>query len=249
MKIVVFGGHSPIAIAISKKLAASRVNTIHVSRNPQTIMQNSFSKSDVQFISIDLENEIEANKIWTKLIDSTKIDGVVFAQRYRGNLNNFNEMLQCDVITPFRLIEELCAKQNADNKRILLFTSPASDLIIPSQGFPYHATKTVILSMMKYFASGRVGNVTANAICPSSYVYKERARAFYEKNKSYYSGIESCIPSKNFTQVEEIATLVNFLMIKASTSINGQQFMLDGGLSVLDHSHLIDKFIPLDDKF
>ena len=94
-----------------------------------------------------------------------------------------------------------------------------------------------------------VGNVTANAICPSSYVYKERAKAFYEKNKSYYSGIKSCIPSKNFTQVEEIATLVNFLMIKASTSINGQQFMLDGGLSVLDQSHLIDKFIPLDDKF
>lgn len=248
MNVVVFGGHSPIAVAISKKLAASKVNVTHVSRNPQGYLRDSFSNNEVHLISINLEDVISAKKIWAKLVVSKKIDGVIFAQRFRGDLKNFHNMLTCDVITPFELVKDLCLIQNDTNKKILLFTSPASSKTIGSQDFPYHVTKAAILSMMKYLASGVMINVTANAVCPGSYVFKERARDFYEKNNQYFTEIQSHIPSHQFTQVEEIATLVEFLMIKAPNSINGQEIVVDGGLLTLDQSYLLDKFIPQDNK-
>ena len=249
MKVVVFGGNSPIAISISKILAKNGVHVMHVTRNISVNLEKMLQEQNIEIISLDLEKEELAISLWTQIINSADISGIVFAQRYRGDVENFHNMFQCDIITPFKLIKIWCAHNSLSVKKLLMLTSPASEKIISSQGFPYHATKSAVLQLVKYIAAGNLGQVTSNAICPSSFVFKERAKQFYETNNNYFNSISSSIPSKGFTQVEEISIAAKFLMLDAPTSINGMNLIIDGGLSVLDPSNLMEKFIHLDSKF
>lgn len=248
MNVVIFGGRSPIAIGISRILLDFNLRVWHVTRSLKKLSSHFPNDSNLKLIDINLEYEDKALRNWCKLISSHQIDGLVFSQRYRGDMSNFSSMVQCDVITPYKLIQKLCEQQKSNHKKIIFFSSPASHLTIPSQEFPYHATKAAVSSLVKYLSSGIVPHLNVNAICPSSYVFKERAKSFYEANKDYFETIASTIPSKQFTQVDDIAKLVKFLFLDAPHTLNGQEITIDGGLSVLDQSFILEAFTRSNDK-
>jgi NAD(P)-dependent dehydrogenase (short-subunit alcohol dehydrogenase family) len=79
-------------------------------------------------------------------------------------------------------------------------------------------------------------------------VYKHRAKDFYEKNIDYFNEVSHTIPAGRYTQVEDIAITAEFLLIHAPSTINGLEITIDGGLSTLDQSNLIDRFNPLGKK-
>jgi len=248
MNIVVFGGSSSIAIAISKKLAKSNLKVFHVSRSGNLPGEVEHNCSKISSLKMDLADENQSLKIWKDLISRIEIHSIVFAQRYHGDTENFLKMYQCDVVTPFKLVEELCRFNKDVERRIIFFTSPGGRLVLQSQNFQYHATKSAISIMNKYFASGVIENLISNAICPSSFVYKSRAEDFYKKNVDYFKRVSSAIPSRRYTQIDDIAIMAEFLLIRAPNTINGLEITLDGGLSALDHSNIINRFNPLDKK-
>ena len=248
MNIVVFGGRSPIATAISQKLTASDSHVFHISRSENLLVGVGVDGLKISNVKMDLEDENESLRIWKDLVNKNQINSVVFAHRFRGDLDNFSEMYQCDVVTPFKLVQEWCKTEKSQEKRVLFFTSPASKQILRSQNFQYHATKSAISTMCKYFASGEIEGLISNAICPSSYVYKTRAADFYEKNISYFKKVSQTIPSGRYTQIEDIAITAEFLLIHAPSTINGLEITVDGGLSTLEQSNLIDRFNPLGEK-
>jgi len=248
MNIAVFGGKSPIAMAISQKLTMSNCHVFHISRSENLFDEVVANSSKISNVKMDLEDEGESLRIWRDLVNENQIDSVVFAHRFRGDLDNFSKMYQCDVVTPFKLVQVWCKIEKPQEKRVLFFTSPASKQIIQSQNFQYHATKSAISIMNKYFASGVIESLISNAICPSSYVYKHRAKDFYEKNIDYFNEVSHTIPAGRYTQIEDIAITAEFLLIHAPSTINGLEITIDGGLSTLDQSNLIDRFNPLGKK-
>jgi len=248
MNLIVFGGRSPIAVAISQKLASSNSHVFHVSRSENLLEGVGLNDLKISNVKMDLEDEKESLRIWRDLVNENQINSVVFAHRFRGDLENFSKMFQCDVVTPFKLVQEWGKTKTSQVKRVLFFTSPASKQIIHSQNFQYHAIKSAISSMNKYFASGKIESLISNAICPSSYVYKTRAADFYEKNFNYFEKVSQTIPSGRYTQIDDLAITAEFLLIHAPSTINGLEINVDGGLSTLDHSSLIDRFNPLGEK-
>lgn len=248
MNTVVFGGRSEIAVAISQKLTMSNSHVFHVSRSDNDPDNFEFNKSGISCLKMDLADEKESLRIWRDLITGIGIDSVVFAQRYRGEQENFSKMYQCDVLTPYKLVEELCKIDKSIEKRVILFTSPAVKQVLESQNFYYHATKSALSVMNKYFASGLLGNLISNAICPSSYVYKKRSEDFYEKNLNYFKKVSDIIPSGRYTQVDDIAIMTEFLLIHAPCTINGLEITIDGGLSIIDPSQIINTLNPIHKK-
>lgn len=249
MNFVVFGGRSPIAISISKSLAESGHEVTHITRSNSDQIKNIFAGFKINILEINLENEINSLEVWTKLLNSKLIDGVVFAQRYRGAQDDIKSMFQCDVITPYSMMKEYCSRESPRIKKVLILTSPAAHRIIKEQGFPYHATKAALLHLVKYLAAGSLGNVLANAISPASYVLKERNESFYKTNHNYFKLLSENIPSGSFSEVDDISLAAKFLLLNASSSFNGMEIVIDGGLSIIDQSNLMNRFINLDSKF
>jgi NAD(P)-dependent dehydrogenase (short-subunit alcohol dehydrogenase family) len=122
----------------------------------------------------------------------------------------------------------------------LFFTSPAAEYILGDQPFGYHASKAAVNQLIRYLSVkfGQLGVVT-NGIAPGSYIYKERAKDFWNENSNYLEEVKNLIPVKRIGVIEDIVQIANFLLKDSTNFINGIIINSDGGLRNLDSSTII----------
>ena len=85
MKFLIFGGNSPIAIAISQSLAT--VDEVwHVTRKNNKSIQKNFNGLDVSILELDLNSPADFMGDFSLTLEKENFDGIVFAHRYRGDL-------------------------------------------------------------------------------------------------------------------------------------------------------------------
>jgi NAD(P)-dependent dehydrogenase (short-subunit alcohol dehydrogenase family) len=239
MKFLIFGGSSPIAIAISKSLA--EIDEIwHVTRNNSKSIQNHFKDLNVKVLELDLNSSNNLFCTLSAILEKENFDGIVFAHRFRGDLDNHYERYQVEVLSPYTIAEMFCGLKSQKDRKVIFFTSPAADYIVDDQPFGYHASKAAVNQLIRYLSVkfGKLG-VSTNGIAPGSYIYKERAGEFWNKNYQYLEEIESLIPVKRIGVIEDIVVLTNFLLKSSTNFINGVIIDTDGGLRNLESSTII----------
>ena len=80
MKFLIFGGSSPIAIAISQNLAT--VGQVwHVTRKNNESFQNHFNGMDVKILELDLNSVGNFMGDFSLMLEKENFDGIVFAHR------------------------------------------------------------------------------------------------------------------------------------------------------------------------
>ena len=239
MKYLIFGGNSPIAIAISQSLA--KVDQVwHVTRKNNESIQNHFNGLDVKILELDLNAVVNFMGDFSLTLEKENFDGIVFAHRYRGDLDNHHERYQVEVLSPYVIAELFCNIKSKKNRRLLFFTSPAAEYILDDQPFGYHASKAAVNQLIRYLSVkfGQLGVVT-NGIAPGSYIYKERAKDFWNENYNYLEEVKNLIPVKRIGIIEDIVQITRFLLRDSTDFINGIIINSDGGLRNLDSSTII----------
>jgi NAD(P)-dependent dehydrogenase (short-subunit alcohol dehydrogenase family) len=239
MKFLVFGGNSPIAIAISQSLA--KVDQVwHVTRKNNTSIQNHFNGLDVKILELDLNSVGNFMSDFSLILEKENFDGIVFAHRYRGDLDNHHERYQVEVLSPYTIAELFCNIKSKNDRKLLFFTSPAAEYIVDDQPFGYHASKAAVNQLIRYLSVkfGQLG-VATNGISPGSYIYKERAKDFWNENYNYLEEVKNLIPVKRIGVIEDIVQIAKFLLKDSTNFINGIIINSDGGLRNLESSTII----------
>ena len=98
----------------------------------------------------------------------------------------------------------------------------------PSQ-VSYSASKAGLIGFTKSFAKEVASrNIRCNAVCPG-FIETEMTETLDEQVRKAYL---SEIPLKRMGSVDDVASLVSFLLSKASSYITGEVIKIDGGLYI-----------------
>ena len=241
MAALVYGGRSPIALALCKQLADSGQEVHLITRNRDEAIVKLASEHKCKHVhECDLENAEKSIALALKIDNQVGgLEAVAFVHRYRSQTSNPLKQYEVEVYTPFEIIEALAERNRNKQCSVVLTTSPAARNIVGDQDFQYHASKAA-LSQLVRFGSIRfaANNLRINGVSPGSFIFKQRAADFYTKNPEVVARANKLIPLARMGTVTEIASVASFLLSDKSSYMNGQILEVDGGLSNFDQASL-----------
>lgn len=169
---------------------------------------------------------------------SEKLDYLVFAHRYRGPdwSAEFDVMVKsCNII-----ITHL-KKVFSNKASIVVLGSNAGDFVIEEQSAAYHATRSALCGLVKYYGVvlGPMG-IRCNALLPNTLIKPENEQ-FFTKENDVRKMIEEITPLRRMGTAEDIANAVSFLCSEKSSFITGQSIYVDGGLSLVGQENIARK--------
>lgn len=241
MVALVYGGRSPIALALCRQLSESGQEVHLITRNRDETLVKLASNHNCKHVhECDLENQ-ESSIALALEIDKKAggLEAIAFVHRYRSQTSNPIKQYEVEVYTPFKIIESMAGQSRDKQCAVVVTTSPAGRTVVGDQDFQYHASKAA-LSQLVRFGSVRfsANNLRINGVSPGSFIFKERAAEYYSKNPEVVANANKLIPLSRMGTVTEIANVALFLLSEKSSYLNGQILEIDGGLSNLDQASL-----------
>lgn len=234
MRYLIFGGRSPIALAICKQLIEIG-NEVHlVTRSIDHEIQAVADDLKVSHLHECNLNDSQAAIALTLKVNGLPrgLNGIAFLHRYRNSEPDPFEQYAVEVYTPYQILESLSRVSRQSELAIVFTTSPAATKVVPDQDFQYHASKAATGQLIR-FASVRFANqmLRTNGVNPGSFVFKKRAAEFYKNSPQVLEIAEKSIPLGRIATVDEVAAVAVFLLSESSSFVNGQTINVDGGLS------------------
>ena len=234
MSVLVFGGRSPIALALCKQLIENGRQVHLVTREVDAEIQAIASKLKISALhQCNLLDTESAINLVTKIDQEVNLlSGIAFLHRYREIKSNSIDQYVVEVLTPFKILESLAKVSRDEELAVVLTSSPAATKVVSDQDFQYHASKAAIEQLVRFSSVRFAENkLRTNGVNPGTYVYKERAANFYRENPDVLKAAEKLIPLGRLASVDEIAAVTMFLLGKQSSFINGAIIKVDGGHS------------------
>ncbi|MFM8779315.1 MAG: SDR family oxidoreductase, partial [Acidimicrobiaceae bacterium] len=197
MSVLVFGGRSPIALALCKQLVENGDQVHLVTRTVDAEIQEIAGKLKISALHqcnlLETESAINlARKIDQKV---NHLSGVAFLHRYREINSNPIDQYVVEVLTPFKVLESLAKVSRDKELAVVLTSSPAASKVVSDQDFQYHASKAAIEQLVRFSSVRFAENkMRTNGVNPGTYVYKERASDFYRENPEVLKMAEKLIP-------------------------------------------------------
>ena len=241
MAALVYGGRSPIALALCEQLADSGQEVHLITRNRDDAIVKLASEHKCKHVhECDLENAEKSIALSLKIDDKVGgLEAVAFVHRYRNQTSNPQKQYEVEVYTPYEIIEALAERSRNKQCSVVLTTSPAARNIVGDQDFQYHASKAALSQLVRFGAVRfAANNLRINGVSPSSFIFKQRAAEFYTKNPDVVARANKLIPLARMGTITEIANVASFLLSDKSSYINGQILEVDGGLSNFDQASL-----------
>ena len=241
MAALVYGGRSPIALALCEQLADSGQEVHLITRNRDEAIVNLASEHHCEHVhQCDLEDAKVSIALALEIDDKVGgLEAVAFVHRYRNQTSNPLKQYEVEVYTPYEIIEALAERSRNKQCSVVLTTSPAARNIVGDQDFQYHASKAALSQLVRFVAVRfAANNLRINGVSPSSFIFKQRAAEFYAKNPGVVARANKLIPLARMGTVTEIANVAAFLLSDKSSYVNGQILEVDGGLSNFDQASL-----------
>ncbi len=224
---LIIGGTKGIGSVILKKLKKRGDKILTLSRSK-------LKKSN--HLICDMSLDIDEKYI-IKFIKKSKIDNVIFSQRYRGSVPNMDSKI---MIESTHKIIELLKNKLSKKSSIIILSSIATTTVVEDQNAEYHYTRGAIEGLVKYYAVKLGLNGTrVNCIQPTVIFKPENKNFFNKKNNFTRKIIEKITPMKRMGKSEDIANLVNFLTSDDSSFITGCIIPVDGGARLKSQEHII----------
>ena len=241
MVALVYGGRSPIALALCRQLSESGQEVHLITRNRDEAIVKLASNHNCKHVhECDLENQESSIALALEIDKKTGgLEAIAFVHRYRSQTSNPIKQYEVEVYTPFKIIESMAGQSRDKQCAVVVTTSPAGRTVVGDQDFQYHASKAA-LSQLVRFGSVRfsANNLRINGVSPGSFIFKERAAEYYSKNPEVVANANKLIPLSRMGTVTEIANVALFLLSEKSSYLNGQILEVDGGLYNLDQASL-----------
>lgn len=174
-----------------------------------------------------------------------RLTNLIFLQRYRGEGDVWQGELDVSLTATKTIIEKLAGKfvrqKKASLNSIVIVGSNASRLIAGEQSVGYHAAKAALRQMARYYACSLAPQgLRVNCVTPGI-VLKDEARKFYRENEKLHALYRRITPLGRMGSPRDIAEAIGFLCSPGAAFITGQEFIVDGGLSLLWQASLANE--------
>ena len=174
-----------------------------------------------------------------------RLTNLIFLQRYRGEGDVWQGELDVSLTATKTIIEKLAGKfvrqKKASLNSIVIVGSNASRLIAGEQSVGYHAAKAALRQMARYYACSLAPQgLRVNCVTPGI-VLKDEARKFYRENEKLHALYRRITPLGRMGSPRDIADAIGFLCSPGAAFITGQEFIVDGGLSLLWQASLANE--------
>ncbi|WP_293881864.1 SDR family NAD(P)-dependent oxidoreductase [Sphingomonas sp.] len=149
-------------------------------------------------------------------------------------VNDWTEILRVNLIGPWLMVKHAGrAMMEAGRGGSIICTASVAGLRSGAGGPAYSASKAGVINLVQTSAQQLSGtNVRVNAICPGLVESGMTERTFtYAREKGVMDRVGRLNPLRRAGQPIEIAQTALFLASDASSYINGQAIVVDGGLS------------------
>jgi len=173
------------------------------------------------------------------------MDATAFCQRYRkarddhqssceDALDEYQVCIQSTALMIEKMIEKI--RKNSDMnltqrpKQLLLVGSTYTSYAGFDQDWSYHAVKSALHGLVRYFAIRSNGLYAINMISPPTFM-KSKTEDYWNKTEKYNRWKN--YPSKSLPTANDIAELAKVILLSSSRFINGQNIVCDGGASCL----------------
>ncbi|OGT42797.1 MAG: hypothetical protein A3F13_00925 [Gammaproteobacteria bacterium RIFCSPHIGHO2_12_FULL_40_19] len=236
--IMITGASQGIGAAIFKAL--SDVSDFALLVDKKDFKLNEIeTKCSFKKFKVDLSDSLQVNQF----IDELKNMGIEpniiinnagfggdFLSIDRISEKEWDEIFGVNIKSQFLFSKAFLPKMKKNNYGKIISISSVQGFLGASFSSAYVASKHAVIGLIKTIASewGSYG-ITANAISPG-YVNTKMGvqdEKFFEQNKK----IISLTPLKRIAEPNEIAALVKFLISDDANFINGENIVIDGGLT------------------
>ncbi len=228
---LIIGGSKGIGNTISQYLSKRGDKVLILSRNASKLKSN---------IQADITNQEKLKLILNKKFKSSKIDNIIFSQRYRGNIQS--EHFETDLFSTINVLSIL-KKKLKKNASIILISSISNRTIVDEQTLDYHIIRSGIEQMMRFCAvKFSSKGIRFNCILPSKIIKNSNKKFFFKEKKGIQVRklIESITPLGRMGTSKDVANLALFLTNKQSEYVTGQSFIVDGGLSLVSQESIFN---------
>ncbi len=229
MKVsVVVGGTKGIGQVIANSLR-KRGDCVY------TVSRRKYDQDHHIRFDISLENSsVLADRI------NSKIDYLIFSQRYRGS--EWSQEFNLSVKATHNIIESMRPKL-CDEASVVIIGSNSSQFVLDEATIQYHASRASLEMLLRYFAVkyGKDG-IRFNSVLPSTLIKPENLNFFAKTNK-LRKVLEAITPLNRMGTAQDVADVVEFLCSDKSSFLTGQSLMVDGGLSLRGQESIAKHFI------
>lgn len=143
------------------------------------------------------------------------------------------EVLRVNLIGPFLAIKHAAPKIVERGGGAIVCTASVAGLRSGAGGSAYSASKAGVINLVQTAAQQlSTSNVRVNAVCPGLIETGMTERAFtYAREKGVEEKLGQLNPLRRAGAPEEIARVACFLASDEASYVNGQAWVVDGGLS------------------
>lgn len=235
--LLIIGGTKGLGKAFCSAMSSTPCRITVIARS---LPASTGSTGNVNYITADVT---VAASLKAALEQAVARDGkfhqVAFFQQDRAKDNSWERKLACTLTATHTALEVLQHHFAAEgDKAVVLLTSIASRFVADEQDVGYHAAKTGLLGLGRYYAFklGTLG-VRVNFVTPGT-VLKDEAREFYSKNPGLRELLQQTIPLRRMGTAAEVTAAVKFLLSPEASFITGQELVVDGGAGLQSQESL-----------
>ncbi|MCP4265449.1 MAG: SDR family oxidoreductase [Candidatus Brocadiaceae bacterium] len=242
---LVVGGTRGIGRAIVKKLHDENYVVSVISKN---YPQEKIKISNVDYWEADITGEDEIADALKEIVKKNKkLNNLVLCQQFRGEGDSWEGHIETHLKATRDIIELSKDKiKIMEKSSITVIGSTANEYICEEQSVGYHVAKSGLVQLVRYYALELAPKVVrVNCVSPSTMV-KEESKKFYLQNKELHDLYKKVAPFGNMLTAEDVANVVMFFCSPDSSSITGQNIVVDGGISLQWHEGLARKLSSLD---
>jgi NAD(P)-dependent dehydrogenase (short-subunit alcohol dehydrogenase family) len=242
MIIFLTGATSGIGFETVKELSKSDNIIYAVGRNFknfQTLPQSSRKK--IQEINFDLNQTENIELLFSSLeLENNKFDALIHCAGIEETLpislqvpGKINDIFKINVFSTIEVLRCFSKKKYSNNGASIVLLSSVMGILGQSGKVGYCSSKAAILGLVKSSAIELVKRkIRVNCILPGIVKTEMTEKLFNNLSKENINKIEKMHPL-GFGEVEDIYQVILFLISSNSRWITGQEFIVDGGYSIV----------------
>jgi len=190
---------------------------------------------NVQHVVADLRDTARVTEVLTTACGRVgSIDYMVFCQRFRGEGDAWAGELDVSLTATRNLVEASTGLFSSEGDRaVVMVSSVFGHYVGEGQPASYHVGKAGLDHLARFYAVslGRKG-IRVNIVTPFTFL-KEESRDFYLGNEPLHALYRKITPLGRMATTEDSANAISFLCSNKASFINGQNIVVDGGLSLM----------------